>query len=286
MPHGEEPHPGGPVRGFTVVRHGYDRTQVNRYFQQLEASARHASSERDYFQQQAANLNAQLEAARAEIAALTDKVARLGAQPPGDDRSARALAVAKSQASEVHERAKAAAEHSWAAAEQASVELRERYQRLLTELDRQHEEIHAAHQTIMETARAKAEEMTTAAERRRREIDAEAERDRVRIDRDFSESVKTKREALRKELEATRSAAAAEADRLVREARADAERRLREATAEVERLTTLRDQLTGQLRDTHQLVEQVTATLAPAEGEMSFEDTLLLPPPVRADDKP
>jgi hypothetical protein len=251
MAHPEEPSPGGPVAAFSVVRQGYDRTQVNRYFQQLEASSRHTAAERDHFQRQAAELAGQLEAARAQIATLSTRpeppTVAEAAPPLRDDRAARVLAIAKSQADEIIARAQNAAEQTWAAAEQASVALRERYQQLLADLDRQQAEIHTAHQTIMDSARARSEEMTATAERRRREIDAAAEHDRIRIDREFSESM-------------------------------NADRRLAAATAEVDRLTALRDQLAAQLRDTHQLVERVTATLAPADQEQSFEDTLLFPP--------
>ncbi len=283
MAHPEEPPPGGPVAAFSVVRQGYDRTQVNRYFQQLEASSRHTVTERDYFQRQAAELAGQLEAARERIATLSARpeppVAAVEPAPPlRDDRAVRVVAVAKSQADEIIARAQNAAEQTWAAAEQASVDLRERYQQLLADLDRQQAEIHTAHQTIMESARARSEEMTAAAERRRREIDAAAEHDRIRIDREFSESMNARRTALRKEVEAARSASDAEAARRIREANEIADRRLAAATAEVDRLTALRDQLAAQLRDTRQLVERVTATLAPAEQEQSFEDTLLFPP--------
>src|SRR5919198_1429024 len=146
MAHPEEPPPGGPVAAFSVVRQGYDRTQVNRYFRQLEA-------------------------ARAQIATLSNRpeppTVAEAAPPLRDDRAARVLAVAKSQADEIIARAQNAAEQTWAAAEQASVALRERYQQLLADLDRQQAEIHTAHQTIMESARARSEEMTAAAERRR-----------------------------------------------------------------------------------------------------------------------
>jgi len=274
-----------------VVRHGYDRGQVQAHLQRLEADLRQAQAERDHLRRQQQELAAQLDAARAEAAAA--RPAPTALEPAGqsggdvrDERGARGLALARSQANEITARAQAAAEHTWAAAEQASVALRERYQNLLAELDRQHQEIHTAHEGIMAAARAKAEEMTTAAERRRAAIDAEAERDRVRIDREFSESVNAKREALREEIEARRAAAEAEADKRVREATQEADRRLTSANAELDRLTALRDQLAAQLRDTHQLVERVTATLAPADQELNFEDTLLFPAPVPIDDKP
>jgi chromosome segregation ATPase len=281
----EDPQPGGPVARFDVVRHGYDRVQVNRYFQQLEAKARHASGERDFVGQQVGDLTGQLEAARREIASLTerlDKVSKESGAPNREERDARALEVAKSAATQITARAQAAADTTWAAAEQASADLRDHCQRLLADLDRQHKEIHTAHETIMESARAKAEEMTVAAERRRMEIDAAAERDRIRIDREFSESMNAKREALRKEVESARARSSTEAARRVRDAKEEADRRIAAATAEVDRLTALREQLAGQLRGSHRFLEEASATIKPLDQErdLTFEDTLLYPPPL------
>jgi colicin import membrane protein len=284
MADAEDPHPGGPVAGFTVARHGYDRLQVNRYFQQLEAKARHATAERDVAAQQVAELTTALEAARAEIASLRERLDKASKETvvhiSDESSAARVLEISKSQATEITERAKLAAETTWAAAEQASASLREHSQRLLAELETQAKDIHAAHVSIMDAARAKVEEMTTAAEKRRREVDAEAERDRIRIDREFSEAMNAKREALRKEVEAARAKSSTEAARRIRDAKDEAERRIATATAEVDRLTALREQLTGQLRGSHQLLEQAGDTLKPLEQEreMSFEDTLLFPP--------
>jgi colicin import membrane protein len=284
MADAEDSHPGGPVAGFTVARHGYDRLQVNRHFQQLEANARHATAERDQAQQKAAELTMALESARGEIASLRDRLDKVTkeamVQVQDESSAARVLAVSKSQATEITERARLAAETTWTAAEQASAALREHSQRQLAEMEAQAKDIHAAHVAIMESARAKVEEMTTAAEKRRREIDAEAERDRIRIDREFSESMNAKREALRKEVEAARAKSSTEAARRIRDAKDEAERRIAAATAEVERLTALREQLAGQLRGSHTLLEQAGDTLKPLdqEREMTFEDTLLFPP--------
>jgi colicin import membrane protein len=284
MADAEDSHPGGPVAGFAVARHGYDRLQVNRHFQQLEARARQAGAERDQAQRKVAELAAALESARGEIASLRDRLDKVNqeavTQIQDESSAARVREVAVSQATEITERAKLAAETTWAAAEQASAALREHSQRLLAEMETQATDIHAAHVAIMESARAKAEEMTTVAEKRRREIDAEAERDRIRIDREFSESMNAKREALRKEVEAARAKSSTEAARRIREAQEEADRRIAAATAEVDRLTALRTQLVGQLRGSHSLLERAGDALKPLdqEREMTFEDTLLFPP--------
>jgi chromosome segregation ATPase len=280
MVNGEDTRPAG----FTVARHGYDRVEVNRAFQQAEARAQHLAAERDYLQQQLTEHAAALDAARREIAALNAKYDKLAAETGAqtrEERMARALEVAKSQAGEITERAKVAAEHAWAGAEAASNALRDRFQTMLAELD-QH------HKTIMDTARTQAEELTTAAEKRRKKIDTDAERDRVRIDREFSESMNAKREALRKEVEAARAKSATEAARKLRDASDEAERRITAASAEVNRLGGVRSELEQQLRGTNQLLDRASGILTPAEQEKeeTFEDTLLLPPPLPYDKPP
>src|SRR2546430_8377374 len=103
----EDPRPGGPVAGFTEARNGYDRVEVNRYFQQLEARTRHLAGERDYLQQQVSEQAAALDAARREIAELTAKLDKLAAETGAqtrDERVARALAGGPAQAPEITQR--------------------------------------------------------------------------------------------------------------------------------------------------------------------------------------
>src|SRR6476469_6863379 len=213
--------------GFTVVRHGYDRTQVRQRVAELAESAETASAERDEAREQLAELHGELEIARREVAALTE---RLEAQ--ADEESAtRLLAVAKSQAAEVTSRARVAADQMWA------------------------------------SAKAQVEQMTTEAERRREAIDKDAEQDRIRIDREFSESMSTKREALRSELEEAKAACERAVTERLAEATAEAQRRVDSVTDHVQRLTSVRDQLSERLRDTKELLDLSTSLLEPVEGE-------------------
>lgn len=267
----------GPDASFSVVRHGFDRTQVRRHLRQLDEIAAQADADRDEARAQVAELRGELEIAKREIVALTE---RLDAVDIGDgEQSAvRLLSVAKSQATEVTSRAEVAAEQTWAGAEQASAALRERYRRMLTELDEQHAELSASHKSIMSVAKAQVEEMTTEAERRRREIDKVAERDRIRIDREFSESMATKREALRRELEADRAASVKEVEDRLHAADEEAKRRVDAVTEQVNRLSAVRDQLAGRLRETQELLDRSAALLEPADGEAALVDERLPTP--------
>lgn len=266
----EDRDPTGPDASFSVVRHGFDRSQVRRRVQELEDSVERAQADRLEAQAQAAELQGELEIARREITALSSRLDEFGS---GTGDSARLLEVAKSQATEVTDRAQSAAEHTWAAAEQASTTLRDRYQKLLAELDEQHAEIHAAHETIMSSAKSRVEEMTNVAERRRREIDAAAERDRVRIDREFSESMTTKREALATELASAKAAAEGEVSARLKSADEEAKRRVDSVTDQVRRLATVRTELASRLRETQEVLTRSAALLEPVPEEQEVNAT-------------
>jgi colicin import membrane protein len=254
--------------GFTVVRHGFDRTEVRQRVTELTEAAEKATAERDEAIEQVAELRGELEIARRENAALTE---RLNAQ--SDEESAtRILAVAKSQAAEVTARARVAAEQTWAAAEQASATLRDRYRALLASLDEQHTELSRTHKSMMASAKAEVERMTTEAERRRETIDKEAEQDRVRIDREFSESITAKRDALRAELDEAKATVEREIAARLAAADEEARHRVDSVTDQVQRLTSVRDQLGERLRDTKELLDLSSSLLEPVEGETAAED--------------
>lgn len=265
----EDRDPAAPDVSFAVVRHGFDRTAVRRHLDELTARLERAEADRHEARDQAAEYQGELEIARREIAALTERLDSFGA-PEGAD-GGRMLEIARSQAAEITARAKAAADGTWSAAEEASAQLRERYRTLLGELDAQQEELRASHQEIMRTAQAQAEEMTTAAERRRREIDAAAERDRVRIDREFSESMAARREALDQELAERRAAAEREIAEQLRVADEEAKRRLDTVNAQVERLSAVRSQLSERLRETQELLERGAGLLEPTDLEREVD---------------
>jgi chromosome segregation ATPase len=264
--------------GFTVVRHGFDRTEVRQRIEELTEAAAKAEAERAEAVEQVAELRGQLEIARREIAALTESL-----ETQNDEESAtRLLAVAKSQAAEVTARARVAAEQTWAAAEQASAAMRDRYRTLLAALDEQHAELARTHKSMMASARAQVEKMTTEAERRREAIDKEAEQDRVRIDREFSESMAAKRDALRKEIEEARTTSEREVTERLAAADEEARRRVDSVTDQVQRLTSVRDQLGERLRDTKELLDLSTSLLEPVDGEAALAEE----PPAKNNDVP
>ncbi|MDQ3403674.1 MAG: hypothetical protein M3548_09800, partial [Actinomycetota bacterium] len=222
-------------------------------------------------------LAGQLEIAHREITALAERLDTIGAAANStpSERAARALHLAKIQAGEITSRAQSAADTAWAAAEDASTALRERYSRLLADLDRQHTEIHAEHQSIMDVARAKVATMTTDADRRREELDVAAEHEREQVEAQFVREIETKRAELDQEIETARTTSEAEAAHRVSVATDEAADRIATATAHVERLTALRDQVADRLRHTSDLLAQSSTLLAPldSESEMAQDDT-------------
>ena len=269
-----------PDVSFTVARHGFDRAEVRQQVRALTERAQRAEADRSEVASQVAELQGELEIARREIAALSSRLDEVG-RPADEESAARLVDVAKSQASDITTRARAAADGTWAAAERASTELRDKYRKMLADLDEQHTEIRQTHKSILATARAQAEELTTGAERRRRELDAAAERDRIRIDREFSERTAHQRAALDRELTERRAACVAEVDAKLQAADVEAQRRVDSVTAQVKQLTEVRTQLSERLRGTQELLERSAALLEPmaSEAELTGQDPLPMPEP-------
>jgi len=271
-----------PDVSFTVTRHGYDREQVKAHARELAERALRADADRNEARQEVAELQGELEIARREVTALSERLDAIGKPDPASTESSdRMLEVAQTQADEITGRARAAAEDSWAAAEKASSELREKYRRMLAELDTQHAEIHETHKSIITAARTQADELTSIAQRRRRELDASAERDRVRIDREFSESMNAKRAALEHELTQRREACVAEVEKKLRDAEEEAQRRSATVTEQVKRLTEVRAELSERLRGTQELLARSVDLLKPeeAEEELAERDPFPMPEP-------
>lgn len=269
-----------PDVSFAAARHGFDRAQVRHHVRGLTDRAQRAEADRSESRSQVAELQGELEIARREIAALSERLDALG--KPADEQSAtRLLAVARTQAGEITTRARAAADGTWAAAERASTELRDKYRKMVAELETQHAEIRQTHKSILSTARSQVEAMTTEAQRQREELDAEAERDRVRIDREFSERTSAQRTAFERELADRRAACVAEVESRLRAADEEAKRRVETVTAQVTQLTEVREELSERLREAHELLDRSVALLevGPSESELSRENPLRMPEP-------
>jgi cell division septum initiation protein DivIVA len=224
-----------PLRtDFDVVVRGYRRGQVRRYVRAIEEELRLVTADRDANASLAGSLAAEIEQLRAQNARLTHQVDEMSRTPITPDavppRLRRMVEMAKEEAAEITARAQAAAEHSWAVAEEAAGRLRARYADALAEMDRTRREMEVEHKTLLQQARADAATMTTEADRHRTELDDQAAKRRARVEADFEMAMARRRSEAMRELAEQRVAAQEEASRLVAEATKKSIRLIDEAT--------------------------------------------------------
>ncbi|QFZ17431.1 coiled-coil domain-containing protein [Saccharothrix syringae] len=269
-----------PLRtDFDVVWRGFDPGQVRRHVAATEADLRALAVDRDEAVARAEDLTRQLENARAEIHVLRqqlDRVCRTPVDPQALDYRLRRMAeLAHEQAAEITARAKAAAEHHWASAERASTRLRERYDRLVGELDERRRELEAEHREVMRQAHDRVHAMTRQAELRRRELDEQAAELREQVQADFELAMNARRAEAAADLAARRAAAEAEAARLVREAEARAAGIVAEAQRRVDELRGRRDRIAEGLRTARELLAEAEPLLDPLPEEVLPEEVLV-----------
>jgi cell division septum initiation protein DivIVA len=250
-----------PLRtDFDVVLRGYRRGQVRAYVRAVEEELRLTAADRDANAELAQSLATEVEQLRVQNARLGRQLDQMSRTPVDLDtvpaRLRRMVEIAKEEAAEITARAQAAAEHSWATAEDAAGRLRARYEGALAEMDRARREMEVEHRTMLQQARVDATVMTTEADRRRTELDDQAAKRRECVESDFEVAMAARR---------------AEAMREVAEQRvaAEAKRRITAAQREVGRLRDLRGRLATQLRDAREVLVGAGPLLRPlpAEGE-------------------
>ncbi|TCO58475.1 hypothetical protein [Actinocrispum wychmicini] len=258
MASADAPHP----LGFDVVRHGFDRAQVQQQITTLESNLRLLTADRD--------------AARAEIAALTRELnaMRQEATMPvtGGRESVHAelrtmLDVTRAEAAQITGRAQEAAEKTFASAQKAAATLRNRYEVLVADLESQQAQMQAEHAAAMADLRAQLTEMTADAEARRHRFGEAADKQHQLVEQEFSASMATRKAALDQEVAARRAESEQKAAKLVADATADANRRTAEADQKVNQLTTLRQRVSARLRETGDLLSKSSNLLEPLDTE-------------------
>lgn len=299
-----------PLRtGFDVALRGYRRGQVRAYVRGVEEELKLLAADRDANAALAESLAAEVEQLRAQNARLARQLDAASRTPVTLDvlpaRMRRMVELAKEEAAEITARAQAAAEHSWAIAEEAAGRLRARYADALTEMDRTRREMEVEHRTLMHQAQVDASVMTTEADRRRSELDGQAARRRERVESDFEVAMAQRRaeamrvvaeqkvaaheEATRLVGDATSTAttlveeATAKSARLVRDGTDEAARRVAAATDEATRRVTAAKQEVGRLRE---LRGRIAAQLTGASEVLMGAGPLLQPVPAEADADP
>ncbi|WP_037715609.1 MULTISPECIES: cell division protein DivIVA [Actinomycetes] len=274
-------------REYTEAWRGFDRTEVRQYLDHLEAQLHRLITDRDAAATQVATLSRELEAARGETAKLQARVEELMKPPERledlDERMQRTVMLAQARAEEITKRAEVAAEKHWASSTEASTKLRERYRRLVEELDKQAEALHSEHEAALKETRAEVQRLTVEAAQRRELLDNEAERKRRKIERDFDAKITAERTAHEKMIADQRTASKNQAERRIAEATAEATRRVEEATAEAKRrldeaTTQAAQRTTAATRKVERLAEireQARKNLALADEVLGRSEGLL-----------
>ncbi|WP_208024341.1 cell division protein DivIVA [Amycolatopsis pithecellobii] len=297
-------------RDYNQAWHGFDRGQVLQYLDHVEMNFRRLMADRDAAMAQASTMSRELENARAEIQRLRTRVEELKRPPERledlDERMQRTVDLANARAEEIVSRAQVAAEEHWASSTDVSSKLRERYQKLIDQLETTAQALDTEHKNALETTKAEVRKLTTEAAHRRAALDIEAERKRRTIEHEFEASMTAQRAALEKHIadqqtasknqaerrlaEATAEAkrlvdeATARAKRLVAEATADAERREDEANRKVQQLNSLSEQALSRLRKANDVLAGSQASLTPLRKESVVD--MSRPAPVDAPTNP
>ncbi|KDN20950.1 coiled-coil domain-containing protein [Amycolatopsis rifamycinica] len=281
-------------REYTQAWHGFDRNEVRQYLDHVEAQLRRVLSERDAAAAQAAAATREVEAVRQQVAALEARVEELKKPPERledlDERMQRTVTLAQARADEIIKRAEVAAEKTWASSTEASTKLRERYSKLVAELDKQADLLHSEHEAALAETRAEVQRLTVEAAQRRELLDNEAERKRRKLEREFEASQAAQKAALEKHIADQRTASKNQAERRLAEATAEAKRRLDEATAEAKRrldeaTTQAAQRTTAANRKVERLAEireQARKSLALAEDILNRSETQLAALPEEA----
>jgi chromosome segregation ATPase len=257
--------------GFDVVRHGYDRAQVQKHVSNLESNLRMLTADRDSARSQVGSLTQQVEALRFELAAqragATGTTQPIKATDEIHKQLKVMLEVTRTEAAEITARAQSAAEQSFAAAQKAAAALRSRYEFLVADLEAQQAQVQSEHTAALDLLRSQLTDMSTDAEARRSKYGEQAEAQHRQVEQEFESAMAARRAALDQEVADRRISSQREATKLVAEATADADRRTNEAQAKIDQLTTLRQRVSERLRETGELLTKSSGLLEPLDTE-------------------
>jgi cell division septum initiation protein DivIVA len=286
MAHEQDRHaPGLP---FGIVRRGYDRDEVQHYFDRFETELRLTATDRDAAATQARNLANQLEDARDQIASLQDDVDRLSVAPTTaegmSDRISRMLRLASDEASEVRARAQSEAAEVVSIAEQDATAMRASCEAQLAEIQEKRSALEIEYDQTLASARTEAARIIEAAQSEASRLSAESEARRKAVQHDFEVTIAERRTSLTRaleDLETTTKAearqrvkdATEEAQRIVETANHQADRRIAYSKELAEELRVLRGRVLAQLLGIRGQLDSVPAMLASVNREAELLDS-------------
>jgi cell division septum initiation protein DivIVA len=270
---------------FTIVRKGYDKDEVRRYFDRFDTELRVTATDRDAAAAQARDLAHQLEDARDEIDSLRKDVDRLSVPPTTaegmSERISRMLRLASDESSEVRAKAQSDAAEMISIAEQEATALRGKYEAKLAETNDRRSAMDTEHEQTMARARTEAARMIEAAQSEAARLEAESDAKRASIQQDFEITMSERRTKVVAAVDELEASSKAEAERRLTDATNEARRRLQTATEQAdkriahakelaEELRVLRGRILAQLLGIRGQLDSVPAMLASVnrEGEL------------------
>jgi DivIVA domain-containing protein len=271
---------------FDVARRGYDRSQVDEHLERVDADLRILAADRDAAVAKAAELSKQVDNQRIQIHSLQVELDRSSAPPTTieglSERLARMLRLAQDEAADIRARAETETAEAIAAAEADAGALRDRYQRLLKELDERRVQMEAEHQKVMVKANTEAERMVSETTEQVRKLDEDAAARRQQVEEDFDIAMAARRTEAMELLAEQEAASKLDSERRVRDATAEANRRLQDATERAQRilgsaqhkvdgLLTIRAKIAGQLREARSMLAAAAVELEPLPEEEPAE---------------
>ncbi len=307
---------------FTMVRRGYDRTQVDEALAGLRTDLETAVAARAATGEQVRDLTQQLEASRreaqaakttsgqvtAELDRLRSQVAELATVPTTVDgmseRLQQMVLMAQDEVNDMRARATQRAQKLITLASAEAAELRERAAGENQRFEVERQQAIADLQAQQEESQARLKQLSAESDGLRAQLDAELSERRARLEEQLSSELAERRKVVLDKLEAQEDRQRQEASRILDAAQQQARQRLAEASAEAERVRvdahsdvdTARREL-GELRSLqHQIAEQLTSIRAlldwtlpqvvppaePADGGAPADD----PAPAGTDDQP
>jgi chromosome segregation ATPase len=273
---------------FSVVRRGYDRSQVDEQIEMLSTQLRTAVAARESAVAEVEVLSRRLEAsigdiqsARSESAQrrnesdkLRAQVAELSTIPHTVDgmseRLQQMVRIAQDEVNDMRTRATTSAAHVLALAQAEADELRERSEKERHEFETERRSAQEALRSQLEESRTRLEQLRNESDGQRARLDAELAERRAATDKQFAAEMEERRSAMLAELAAQEAARREDAGRILESAAQQARAQLADAGAETQRIraesrhdvATAQRELEEMRGLQHQVSEQLTAVRA------------------------
>lgn len=291
--------PNSTSASLSIVRRGYDRTQVEERLRVLATELEAAAVARSASLDDVRALSRQVDSSRsdAQVAreALTDtraeldrtraQVAELSIVPQAVDgmseRLQQMVRIAQDEVNDMRTRATTGAAHVLALAQAEADELRQRSETERRQFEAERQAAEEALRAQLEESRTRLDQLRNDSNGQKVRLDAEFADRRTRAEAELTAEIEARRSALLQDLAALEARQRQEADRVLDQAAQDARTRVAEATANTQRIRgEARDDVDAahraleELRSLqHQVAEQLTSVRALLDWTLPQLDT-------------